>query len=417
MKRFFLLTVIIATSFAGTLCAQSDKLIKELESKHNTLQEEISQTEKLLNGTRQNVSSQLNTLSTLTGQIKEREQYISTINNDIGTIENQLKKLNTQLQSLQKNLEERKKNYEVSVQYLYRNNTIQEKLMFILSAEDLKQTYRRLRYVREYADFQRMQGENISRQQREVTKKTTELIETKKAQAFLLDARKQERSKLEQEEQDKRDLITGLQKQQKSLQSEINRKKKEANQLNSQIDRLVVEEIEQTRKRAAKETLQSSSSSKSKSKSKKADLSETDHTFSQNFADQRGKLPIPLTGTSIIVSQYGEYGVDGLKGVTLDNKGIDIQGQPGAYARAVFDGKVAAIFTLNGLFNVLVRHGNYISVYCNLSTTSVKQGDDVKTEQTVGRIFSDPANNNRTVLHFQLRVEKEKLNPEPWFKK
>jgi murein DD-endopeptidase MepM/ murein hydrolase activator NlpD len=109
--------------------------------------------------------------------------------------------------------------------------------------------------------------------------------------------------------------------------------------------------------------------------------------------------------------------VEGLKGVTLDNKGIDIQGQPGAYARAVFEGKVAAVFRLNGLFNILIRHGNYISAYCNLSSTSVKQEDEVKAEQTIGRIFSDSADNNRTILHFQLRAEKEKLNPELWLRR
>jgi septal ring factor EnvC (AmiA/AmiB activator) len=168
--------------------------------------------------------------------------------------------------------------------------------------------------------------------------------------------------------------------------------------------------MEHARKRAETEAL------KSPSQGKKPNLDETDRTFSQNFASQRGKLPMPLTGTSIIVSRYGEYDVKGLRGVTLDNKGIDIQGQPGAHARAVFDGKVATIFTLNGLLNILIRHGNYISVYCNLSSTSVKQGDDVKAEQTIGRIFSDHADNNRTILHFQLRVEKEKLNPELWLK-
>ena len=98
----------------------------------------------------------------------------------------------------------------------------------------------------------------------------------------------------------------------------------------------------------------------------------------------------------------------------LDNKGIDIQGKPGAQARAIFDGKVAAVFQLKGLFNVLIRHGNYISVYCNLSSASVKTGDTVKTKQSIGQVFSDGTDNGRTVLHFQLRREKEKLNPEPW---
>jgi septal ring factor EnvC (AmiA/AmiB activator) len=123
---------------------------------------------------------------------------------------------------------------------------------------------------------------------------------------------------------------------------------------------------------------------------------------------------MPVTGAYIITSHYGQYDVDGLRNVKLDNKGIDIQAKPGAQARAVFTGKLAAVFQLNGLFNVLIRHGSYISVYCNLSSASVKAGDTVATKQTIGTIFSNKADDNRTVLHFQLRKEKEKLNPEPW---
>ena len=123
---------------------------------------------------------------------------------------------------------------------------------------------------------------------------------------------------------------------------------------------------------------------------------------------------MPITGPYIITSHYGAYAVEGLRNVKLDNKGIDIQGRPGAQARAIFDGKVAAVFQLNGLFNVLIRHGSYISVYCNLSSASVKTGENVTTKQTIGHVFSDGSDDGRTVLHFQLRHEKEKLNPESW---
>ena len=126
---------------------------------------------------------------------------------------------------------------------------------------------------------------------------------------------------------------------------------------------------------------------------------------------------MPVTGSYMITSKYGQYAVEGLRNVKLDNKGIDIQAKPGAKARAIFDGKVAAVFQLNGLFNVLIRHGSYISVYCNLSSASVKAGDTVKTRQSIGTVFSNKADNNRTVLHFQLRKEKDKLNPEPWLEK
>jgi septal ring factor EnvC (AmiA/AmiB activator) len=412
MKRF-LLTFITPAFLTFTLFAQPNKLIKELEDKYGTLQNEIYQTEKILNDTKRNVNSQLNNLNTLTGQIEVRKRHISTINGDITTIENQLKTLNDQLRNLQYGLAKRKRNYEASVQYLYKNKTIQEQLMFIFSAKNLIQTYRRLRYVREYADFQQRQGEEILRQQKRVIQKKAELTETKQAQLFLLNTREQEKSKLEKEEQEKRNLINSLKKKQKDLQNEINKKRKEANQLNSQIDKLILEEMERVRKR----TKIGAKRSSSKSKNNISDLEKVNHTISQEFASQRGKLPMPLTGSSIIVNQYGKYNVEGLKGVTLDNKGIDIQGQPGAHARAVFDGKVTAVFRFNGLFNILIRHGNYISVYCNLSSTSVKQEDEVKAEQTIGRIFSDSANNNRTILHFQLRAENEKLNPELWLRR
>lgn len=143
-------------------------------------------------------------------------------------------------------------------------------------------------------------------------------------------------------------------------------------------------------------------------------MSKADRELSGDFANNRGKLPMPISGAYIITSHYGQYAVEGLRNVKLDNKGIDIQGKPGAQARAVFNGKVAAVFKLNGLFNILIRHGAYISVYCNLASASVKQGDTVTTKQAIGQVFSDGADGGRTVLHFQLRREKEKLNPEPW---
>lgn len=143
-------------------------------------------------------------------------------------------------------------------------------------------------------------------------------------------------------------------------------------------------------------------------------MSKADRELSGDFANNRGKLPMPISGAYIITSHYGQYAVEGLRNVKLDNKGIDIQGKPGAQARAIFNGKVAAVFKLNGLFNILIRHGAYISVYCNLASASVKQGDTVTTKQAIGQVFSDGADGGRTVLHFQLRREKEKLNPEPW---
>lgn len=407
--------------------AQSNKLIKELESKRGALQKQIAESESLLQTTTKNVGSQLKGLAALTGQIEERKRYILAINSDMDAIDRELVSLERQLNQLQKELKDKKTKYAASVNYLYRNHTIQDKLLFIFSAQTLEQTYRRLRYVREYASYQRMQGEEILKKQKQINDKRAELTEARKAKENLLKERENEKTTLERQEKEQKALVDSLRKKQRSLQSEINKKRKEANQLNARIDRLIAEEIEKARKRAEEEARREAATRKKAEKTEspsatkpKAEpleaytMNKADRELSGSFASNRGKLPVPVTGPYIITSHYGEYTVPGLRGVKLDNKGIDIQAKPGAQARAVFNGKVAAVFQLNGLFNILVRHGAYISVYCNLSTASVKADDTVKTGQTLGTIFSDGADGGRTVLHFQLRREKEKLNPEPW---
>ena len=441
--RYFLIAIILLLGTSTTLLAQSNKLIKELESKRGALQKQIAETESLLKTTKKDVGSQLNGLAALSGQIEERKRYINSINKDVDAIGDELYKLERQLGVLRKDLADKKKKYESSVQYLYKNKSIEEKLMFIFSADNLTKMYRRLRYVREYATYQRLQGEEILKKQEQINRKRAELQQVKAAKESLLKERESEKAKLEVQEKEKRTLVANLKKKQQGLQSEIRRKKTEANRLNARIDRLIAEEIEKARKRAEEEARREAEarrkaaeakSTSKESEAKKSDsrkssssrksaaekpmesysMSREDRELSGNFANNRGRLPMPISGSYIITSHYGEYAVEGLRNVKLDNKGIDIQGRLGAQARAIFDGKVAAVFQLNGLFNVLIRHGNYISVYCNLSSASVKQGDNVSTKQSIGQVFSDMSDSGRTVLHFQLRREKEKLNPEPW---
>ncbi|MBR6538269.1 MAG: peptidoglycan DD-metalloendopeptidase family protein [Bacteroides sp.] len=423
MKLRFLLLLLFAYG-AMPLFAQSNKLIRELEQRHSELQKQIAEQESLLTTTKKDVGSQLNGLATLTGQIKERKKYIDTLTNEVNLVDKELHLLNRQLSELENDLKDKKQKYEASVQYLQKNRSIEEKLMFIFSAENLAQTYRRLRYVREYATYQRLQGEDLKKKQQETDNKRIELQSVKDAKQKLLAEREEEKGKLEKQEKEKRTLVSALQKKQKNIQSELNKKRQQATQLNNRIDKLIAEEIERARKEAEAEarkeakakgkTTEKQTATTNKSSASGFTMSKADVALSSDFASNRGKLPMPITGSYIIVSHYGQYTVEGLRNVKLDNKGIDIQGQKGAQARAIFNGKVAAVFKLNGLFNVLVRHGAYISVYCNLSSVNVKQGDTVVTKQELGPIFSNIADGGRTVLHFQLRKEKDKLNPEPW---
>jgi septal ring factor EnvC (AmiA/AmiB activator) len=313
--------------------------------------------------------------------------------------------------------------------------------------------------VREYADFQRRQGLEIERKQKQVNAKKIELDETRRAKQELLKQGEAQKAQLEAQEKERKSLLAQLQKKQKGIQSEISKQKKSAQQLNAQIDRLIEIEIEKARKRAEEEarkkaaaeaaarkaeeasrkkteasdktasTGKSTSAGKSTAagKSKTTDteskkstakpmerynLNNEDRQLSGNFERNKGILPMPITGPYVIVSHYGQYAVDGLRNVTLDNKGIDIKGKPGAQARAIFDGEVSAIFQYNGLNNILVRHGNYISVYCNLKSVAVSKGSKVSTRTVLGTIQTDASGN--AVLHFQLRKETAKLNPEAW---
>ena len=470
MKRllFLLMSFLLITA----LPAQTNKKIKQLESKRSVLQKEISKKESLLKTTKKDVGRQLRSLNTLTGQIEDRKRYIKVIEGDVQSIDQEVTSLSQQLRNLELDLLDKKRKYASSVQYLYKNKTIEEKLVFIFSAKSLSETYRRLRYVREYATYQRIQGQEILKRQAQIGTKKNEVEQVKVAKVNLLSQGEQEKKRLEEQEQQKKVMVSDLQKKQKGLQSEIAKHRREANQLNAQIDRLINIEIEKARKRAeerarkeaaaaearrkaeaaaearrkaeAAEEARRRAASESKSertekssrvakaeKPEKVEKVETrerekvapapvfsmdssDRQLSDNFERNRGSLPSPITGPHLIVSHYGQYAVEGLRNVKLDNKGIDIQGQPGALARSIFNGEVAVVFQVNGLMNVIIRHGSYISVYCNLSSASVSKGQKVSTRQTIGRVYSDPSDGDRTILHFQLRKETSKLNPEAW---
>ena len=444
MKRLCLLLCMLLC--LAPLGAQTNKRIKDLQNRQGQLRKQIEETQTLLNSTKKDVGSQLNTLNTLTGQIDERRRYIDTLTSDMAQIDAEMNLVEAQLSRLQTDLLAQKDDYVASLRYLQRHGSIQQKLMFIFSAGSLAQTLRRLRYVREYATYQKAQGLAMQQQQQDISAKRKELEEVRASKTDLLQQREAERRVLETQQREQRALVNELQKTQKGLQDEIRKKQAEANKLNAEIDKLVAAEIEKARKQAEEEarreaeakkqaeaakrteakpvaktnakpaTTKTATSAKSTTAPAPASSASTDKALSANFEQNRGRLPAPITTSYIVVSRFGQYNVHGMKNVTLDNKGIDLQGKPGAKARAVFNGKVAAIFQLNGLFNVLVRHGQYISVYCNLSSTSVKQGDDVNTRQELGTVFTDTSNDNRTVLHFQLRKERDKLNPERWLK-
>ena len=424
--------------------------IRGLQSKRSGIQKEIKKQEEALRANKADVKKRLNDLLILNSEIDRHKQNIDGIQRDITHLDGNIGLLNAQLATLQQQLKERKAKYVKSMRYISRQHTMQDRLMFIFSAKSLTEMYRRLRFVREYSSWQKAQGEMVKSKQLQVNEKHKQLQQVRGQKNVMLNKGRQEHRALESKQSEQQTMVNSLQKQQKTIQSVIAKQRKDASALNAQIDRLVAIEVEKARKRAEEEARRKAAEAAAAKKRRaeqqareaeaqreaierkaKADerrtkkeianakreveqtytVSSVDRMMSGGFEANRGRLPMPVSGGYRIVSHYGQNTIEGLHGVTLDNKGINIKGQPGCQARAVYDGIVSAVYGIGGQWLVMVRHGVYISVYCNLTSVGVHKDQKVSTGQALGSVGGEG------ILQFQLHKNSTRLNPEPWLRR
>lgn len=408
----------------GSVWAQNSDKVRALEERRKAALAEIELTNQILKETQQTTRNSLNRLNLLTKQIKSRRQLINVLNQEIAEINKQIVEARRNISFLEKELSAKRKNYGKSVQSLYKRRSSQDKLLFILSADNFAQSLRRMRYLREYADWQKKQAVEIVEKQKEIEEKQKALEKTREEKNTLLGAREEENRKLQTEESNQKKEVQQLNKKQKQLKADLKKKKKQADALNRQIEKQIAEEIAraEAKARAAREKANTSKKrtggdSEERIAATKGGyaMTKAEKKLSEDFASNKGRLPYPLVGRYTIVSSFGEQQHQELKYVRTNNNGIDIQTTPGTDARAVFKGEVTRVFVVPGYNNsVIVRHGNYLTVYSNLSKVYVKAGDHVDTRQAIGRIFTDTEDGNATILHFQLWKERTKLNPKPW---
>ena len=440
--RYFLFVIFVLS--ISSVSAQNSARVRELEKQRKAALAEIEMTSQLLDETRQTARNSLNRLNLLSKQILSRKQVISLLNQEIGEIDKQIAASRRNISQLEKELGNKRQNYGKSVQSIYKRRSSQDKLLFILSADNFAQSLRRMRYLREYADWQKKQASEIIGKQKEIVGKQKELEKTRAEKNALLGAREDESRKLQTEESSQKEEVQQLNKKQKQLQADLKKKKKQADALNRQIEKQIAEEIARAeaeakaaRERAARAERNRLAREKAAASGKKvpetkpetepvreervADtkggyaMTKAEKRLSDDFASNKGRLPYPVSGRHTIVAAFGEQQHQELKYVRTNNSGIDIQTAPGTDARAVFNGEVTRVFVVPGYNNsVIVRHGNYLTVYSNLSQVYVKAGDKVSTRQAIGKIFTDTEDGNATILHFQLWKEKTKLNPAPW---
>ncbi|WP_297908555.1 M23 family metallopeptidase [uncultured Parabacteroides sp.] len=431
--------VLLALSLSTVIYGQKSAAVRQLEQQRKEALADIEETNKLLQETTRTAKTSLNRLNLLSKQILSRKKVIGLLNQELGEIEKDISNIQGQLRVLKRELGDKQTNYGKSMRGLYKHRSSQDKLLFILSAESFSQSMRRIRYLREYADWQKRQANDIIEKQAEIGRKQTEMEKTRAEKLALLGTRQEESKKLESEEASQKEEVQLLNKKQKDLKAVLQKKRRQAEALNRQIEKQIAEEIARAeaeakaareraeRERRAREQAAAKGKTVPESKSEPireervADtkggyaMTKAEKQLSDNFANNRGRLPYPVAGRHTIVATFGEQQHQELKYVRTSNSGIDIQTAPGTDARAVFNGVVTRVFVVPGYNNsVIVRHGNYLTVYSNLSQVYVKAGDRVSTRQAIGKIYSDPEDGNSTILHFQLWKEKTKLNPQPW---
>ena len=369
---------------------------------------------------------------------------IRTMEHEMDSIETEMKHVRANIVSLDAQLADKKQKYLRAIRFSRQFPKVRNTLVFVLSAKSLTQMYRRARYTREYAVYQHDLGRQIQQKQGELMEAQNSLLASKSRMAGLLQEVIRQRRKLNEQQVRQQQYIKNLKRREDNLRDKVSKQQRELSALNKKIDDLIAYEIEQARKRAEAEARRkaeaeakrraaakkqaktgtstsknpassegtASKSTKPASSSSGSWLTASDKKLNGTFLQNKGRLPVPITGQYRISGRFGRYNVPGLKNVTLDNKGVNYVGKPGARARCIFDGEVTAVFQFSGSKNVLVRHGSYISVYCNLSSVIVRKGQKLKARDLIGTVQADESGN--CILHFQLRKETTKLNPEAW---
>lgn len=380
---------------------------KELENKKKQLQKEIEYTNQLLNETKKNKKLSLNQLVTLNKKISIREELISTINSEINLLDRSISENNQSIRSLQNDLNKLKKEYAKMIYYAYKNQDAYTRLMFIFASKDFEQAYMRLKYLQQYNDYRRKQAQAITETQQNLNKKVQELEVKKADKRVLLGSQVAEKQNLSSEKSEKESVLLSLQEQESKLKKDLAKKKKDAENLQLAIQRIIQKELEEAQKKAAADN---------KPKPQRIVLTPESQELSNSFAKNRGKLPWPVA-KGIISERFGTHPHPLMPNIDINNNGIDITTSTGSLCRAVFDGEVTGIANIPGAGQiVIVRHGEYLSVYANLKDVYVKSGDKIVTKQNIGSIMYDD-DDSKTVLHLEIWKGQMKLDPENWLYK
>ncbi|MCK4568642.1 MAG: peptidoglycan DD-metalloendopeptidase family protein [Bacteroidales bacterium] len=389
--------------FPVFLAAQDRK--SGLRQEKKQIEADIKYTNQLLSKTRENRRSSMDGLVILQQRIRQRERLINTIKAELILLDNEIIETGDSIFGLTVELKKLKEEYAQMIYYANRNRSSYNRLVFVFSARDFNQAYRRIKYFQQYGAYRRTQAELITSTQDKLSIKELELEQQKAEKQSLLAQEHDEKQQLENEKGDVDHTIQDLGQKEKELKAALRAKQKAVAELEKAIEKIIAEEIKLAEERARARAGTTTSSGFA--------LTPEEKQLSENFTSNKGKLPWP-TERGIVSSTFGEHQHPVLPRVKIKNNGIDILTGEGEYARAVFNGEVTRVISVPNFNNVvIVRHGEFLTVYSNLDEVMVSKGQKITTKQRIGRIYTDH-NENRTKLHFEIWKAKDLMNPSSW---
>ncbi|HPR32036.1 MAG TPA: peptidoglycan DD-metalloendopeptidase family protein [Prolixibacteraceae bacterium] len=387
--------IIFAILLLIVIPARSQTL-DELKGRKEKTRQEIDYTNRLLNETGRDSRASLNKLSLINQKIVLRNNLITDYNTQLNILQNSINDHQFIVTILTEDIERIRYEYAQMIRQAYRNRGNHHLFLFLLSSKNFDQAYKRILHIRQMARYRKKQSEQIDAIRMVLQQKISDLNQRKMEQQEILSQQMEETSKLNLEKQKQTDYYNQLKKREKELKKHLQDQQKMEEKLEKEIQKIIEEEARK---------LQSQN------------RSEEDQILSENFEKNKGRFPWPVK-SGIITDKFGEHAHPVMKTILIRNSGIDISTQSGEKARSIFNGSVSKVFAIpGGNIAVIVRHGEYITVYSNLKEVFVKEGDRVDTLQEIGTIFSDKHEDNKTILKFQLWKESQKLNPEEWIKK
>jgi len=387
MKAQLLYTLLFTLLAAVSVNAQN---LKELQAQQKKYAEELENTGKMISQTKQNEKATENKLNLIGQDIRTRKKLINSINQELVALDQEQVRLQNEQSRLEAELDSLKQDYARLVQLTHYADIQQSPLLFLLSAKDFNQLFRRIRYMREFAAYRQEQVERIESIKADIQIQSNLIQDNRKEKDSALKTQQRERDQLARNERKQKAMLQDLKKKEKELTAKQKQQQKKIDELNKQIEKAIAKQVDL-----------------------KQQLTKEQELIAGGFAANKGRLPWPVE-KGFISGHYGKHQHPVYENVTINNKGVYIQTTAGSNARAVYEGEVTTCMVMGSTYAIIVQHGNYRTVYTGIQTPSVKPGDKVQAKQYIGKIASNSDDDNKTELQFQVWEDRTLLNPELW---